>query len=155
MVSNGAYEQARAAARGGLGRAIARALAAAWLLGACGGEPRDLSTAQLAAVVEARRPTLKACYDAALERHPYTQEMRLDAVIEIAPSGRVRSVELEGGGGLPGMAACIRKAIGSWEFPRAEDPTHTSLPVIFKPEIKPAGPTLDDVQQALKQAMGE
>jgi hypothetical protein len=135
--------------------AIARVLAFGLLGGACGGEPRDLSTEQLARVIDAQQPSLKRCYDAALAQHPYRQEMQLQAVIEIAPSGRVSSVELEGGGGLPGMAPCLRKTIAGWRFPRAPDATHASLPLIFKPEIKPAGPTLDDVQQALKKAMEE
>jgi len=149
--SNGAHRGSNAGGR--TRTAIERVVALGLLLGACGGESRDLSTAQLAAVVEAKQPTLKVCYDAALKRHPYTQEMRLSAVIDIAPSGRVTSVDLEGGGGLPGMAPCIRKAIGGWQFPRAPDSTHASLPLIFKPEIKPSGPTLDEVQQALKQAL--
>jgi hypothetical protein len=153
-VSSAPHAQQRLSPPGRLRQAIQRGLVLGLLLGACG-EPRDLSTAQLARVVEAQQPSLKVCYDAALAQHPYRQEMRLEAVIDIAPSGLVTSVELEGGGGLPGMVACLRKAIARWEFPRAPDATHASLPLIFKPEVKPAGPTLDDVQQALKQAIGK
>lgn len=122
---------------------------ALWACG--GGEVQDLSTEQLSRVVEQQRPGLKRCYDAALEKHPYKQQMELEAIIHIEPSGKVDSVEIEGSGGLPGMSACLRSAIGAWRFPQARDATHTSLPLVFKPEVRPAGPTLDTVQQALRQ----
>jgi hypothetical protein len=112
---------------------------------------QDLSTEQLSRVVEAQQPGLKRCYDAALEKHPYKQQMQLQAIIHIEPSGEVDSVEIEGTGGLPGMSACLRKAIGAWRFPKARDATHTSLPLVFKPEVRPSGPTLETVQEALRQ----
>jgi hypothetical protein len=126
----------------------------AWAgLAACNAGRHDLSTEQLARAVDAQRPALKRCYDAALEQHPYKQEMRIEAIIHIAPSGKVSAVELEGGGGLPGMNACLRQAILTWTFPRAEDPTDTSLPLIFKPEVvKQQQPgNLDAIKQALEQ----
>ena len=155
MVSSGSHPRLCSRSRARAWSAVSKLVALVALLVACGGEPRDLSTAQLARVVEAQQPTLKVCYDAALEKHPYKQEMRLDATIEIAPSGRVASVELEGGGGLPGMADCLRKAIKGWQFPRAKDATETSLPLIFKPEIVPAGPNLEQFEQALKELKHE
>jgi len=118
---------------------------------ACGGKGEDLSTDQLSVVVTAQQPTLKRCYDAALERAPSAQELRMDAEIAIAPSGRVSSVEIdEGEVSLPGLATCLRDAIRSWKFPQAREATHTGLPLIFKPEVTPAGPTLDQVQQVLR-----
>jgi hypothetical protein len=120
-------------------------------LGACSSQPHDLSTAELSAVVDAQRPALKQCYDQALERSPYKQDMRMDAIIEIAPTGRVKSVSLHGGGGLPGMNDCLRAAIKQWQFPRAKDATATSLPLVFHPEVKPAQPNLEPLKQAFKQ----
>lgn len=114
------------------------------------GEVRDLSTAQLSGVVVAQQPSLERCYDAALEKTPYKQPMELQAIIHIEPSGEVDSVQIEGSGGLPGMSACLRSAIEKWRFPEAPDATHTSLPLHFKPEIKREGPTLDQVQDALR-----
>jgi hypothetical protein len=113
------------------------------------GKPQDLSTQQLSQVVDAERPSLKRCYDAALKEQPYRQEIRMEAVIHIAPAGHVTGVELEGG--LRGMAACLRKAIGAWRFPRARDATHTSLPLVFTPEITPpAPPNLEVLEDVLK-----
>jgi len=123
---------------------------ALWLL-ACSSRPRDLSTAQLSAAVEAQRPALKQCYDQALEQSPYKQDMHMEAVIEIAPSGRVSSVSLRGGSGLPGMNDCLRAAIKQWQFPSAEDSTATSLPLVFHPEVKPAQPNLEPLKQAFQQ----
>ena len=122
---------------------------------ACGGKPQDLSTEQLSAVVAAERPSLKQCYDTALAQTPYKEEIRMQAVIHIQPSGGVSGIELEGGGGLPGMSDCIRTAIGRWRFPRAKDPTNTSLPLIFKPEVaspQPTAPLLDEVRKQLGAA---
>lgn len=133
-------------------RSRAASLCAACLIAcaACGRKPQDLTTAQLSRVVDAERPTLKTCYDAALKEHPYQQEMRMQAVIHIWPDGRVSGVELEGGGGLPGMAECLRRNIGQWRFPAARDATHTSLPLIFRPEIVPQPPTLPPLGEILK-----
>jgi hypothetical protein len=118
--------------------------------GCRGGEVHDLSTQQLSSVVVAQQPSLKRCYDAALEKTPYKQPMELQAIIHIEPSGEVDSVQIEGSGGLPGMSSCLRDAIKKWRFPEAEDATHTSLPLQFKPEIKHAGPTIDQMQEALR-----
>lgn len=104
------------------------------LAAACNREPQDLSTQQLSQAVSQQQPTLKRCYDLALGTEPYRQDVRMQAVLEIAPSGSVRSVELTGSG-LPGMPDCIRKAIKTWRFPEARDATHTSLPLIFHPEV--------------------
>ncbi|MFI5306341.1 MAG: AgmX/PglI C-terminal domain-containing protein [Polyangiales bacterium] len=120
-------------------------------LAACSSRASDLSTAELSAVVDAQRPALKQCYDHALERSPYKQDMRMDAIIEIAASGRVTSVALHGAGGLPGMNDCLRAAIKRWQFPRAKASTATSLPLVFHPDVKPAQPNLEPLKQAFQQ----
>jgi hypothetical protein len=134
---------------------LRRALALCTAIAACGGEPADLSTEQLARVVAAQQPTLKACYDAELERAPSSVTVHFDATIHVAPSGRVSSVEFEPGAAPPPLLSCVRNAIARWTFPRAEEPTHTSLPLVFKPEVVKSGPNLDDVQKMLKQLGSE
>jgi hypothetical protein len=115
-------------------------------------EPQDLSAAQLSFVVQAHQPALKDCYEVALSQRPYRQEMRMQAVLDIKPDGRVASVELQGGGGLPGMNKCITEEIQRWQFPKAKDPTATSLPLIFQPEVKqPRGPDIE----AFKKLMSD
>jgi hypothetical protein len=125
------------------------------LLGAlaCGGPKQDLSEKQLSAVVVAQQPSLERCYQSALETSPYKQEIRMEAAIHIAPSGAVTAVELDGTGGLPGMSPCLKKAITAWRFPEAKDATHTSLPLIFKPQVKQAQPDPAAMQQAVQNAL--
>ena len=130
------------------------AVALALLLGACGGGAKhDLSEQQLSLAVEAQRPSLERCYQSALETNPYKQEIRMQAVIHIAPTGAVRGVELDGNGGLPGMSPCLRKAIAAWHFPEAKDPTHTSLPLIFQPHVQKPQPDPSAVQDAVRGAL--
>jgi hypothetical protein len=119
----------------------------------CGGARSDLSEAQLSAVVARERPGLERCYRGALESHPYEHDINMEAVITIAPAGDVESVALKGGGGLPGMSPCLLATLRSWRFPVAKDTSVTSLPIIFRPEIKeqvdPAA-----MQEAVRGALG-
>jgi hypothetical protein len=102
--------------------------------------------------VDAQRPSLQKCYDAALKTRPYRQEIRMNAVIRIAPGGSVEDVELEAGTGLPGMSECIRKSILGWRFPKAKDPTDTSLPIVFQPKIvHPGVPDYETFRKAIGQ----
>jgi hypothetical protein len=129
-------------------------VAFALLLGGCGGGAKhDLSEQQLSLAVEAQRPSLERCYQSALETSPYKQEIRMQAVIHIAPTGAVSGVELDGNGGLPGMSPCLRKAIAAWHFPEAADATHTSLPLIFQPQVQKAQPDPTAVQEAVRGAL--
>lgn len=132
-----------------------RALACCGLLAAvaCGGPKQDLSEQQLSAAVDAQRPSLERCYQSALETSPYKQEIRMDAVIHIAPTGAVSGVELEGQGGLPGMSPCIKQAISAWRFPEAKDATHTSLPLIFKPQVQKPQVDPAAMQRAVQDAL--
>jgi len=125
----------------------------ALLAAACGGAKHDLSEQQLSGAVAAQQPSLERCYQSALETSPYRQEIRMEAAIHIAPSGAVTAVDIEGSGGLPGMSPCLKQAIMSWRFPEANDATHTSLPLIFKPQVTKAQPDPAAVQQAVREAL--
>jgi hypothetical protein len=120
------------------------------LLVACG-QGHDLSTEQLARVVEANRPALKVCFDTALDKFPTKQEMHFDAILHIAPSGRVTSVEMPKGAGLPGMQDCLRAAIMRWQFPKAQAETATSLPLVFRPEVVKTQPSMDTLKDLLQK----
>ena len=113
-----------------------RALACCGLLAAvaCGGPKQDLSEQQLSAAVDAQRPSLERCYQS-------------------APTGAVSGVELEGQGGLPGMSPCIKQAISAWRFPEAKDATHTSLPLIFKPQVQKPQVDPAAMQRAVQDAL--
>lgn len=115
-------------------RAWSAAASCLCLFGCDQGPVADLSEAQLSRVVDESRPTLERCYNAALETTPYKNEVRMAAIIHVAPDGSVESVEVEGTG-LPGMPACVRDSILAWRFPTAAEPTHTRLPIVFSPQF--------------------
>ena len=60
---------------------------------------RDLSVAQLTAVVAANQDQLKPCYQTALDKQPDSQEFRIQATLHVNKGGSVEDVELEKGGG--------------------------------------------------------
>lgn len=109
-------------------------------LGACGPKPgEDLSTAQMTQVVEREQPTLQACYQAGLERTPYSHEFRIQAVLDIKPDGSVSKVSLDQNG-LQNLGPCVEKAIRTWRFPEAKAPTRASLPIVFQPKVEKSLP---------------
>lgn len=97
---------------------------------------RDLSVAQLTAVVAANQDQLKPCYQSALDKQPDSQEFRIQATLHVNKSGTVDDVELERGG-LPNVATCVDKVVRTWKFPPAEADTYASMPLIFRPTIEP------------------
>lgn len=97
---------------------------------------RDLSVAQLTAVVAANQDQLKPCYQTALDKQPDSQEFRIQATLHVNKGGSVEDVELEKGG-LPNVASCVDKVVRSWKFPPAQADTYASMPLIFRPTIEP------------------
>jgi hypothetical protein len=95
----------------------------------------DLSVPQLHDVVAREQPTLTPCYQRALDQKPYKQDIQMQAIIHVRKTGHVAKVSV-GDEGLPGMKACVEKAIMSWQFPEAAKDTHASLPIVFRPEPK-------------------
>lgn len=97
---------------------------------------RDLSVAQLTAVVAANQDQLKPCYQNALDKQPDSQEFRIQATLHVNKSGSVEDVELERGG-LANVATCVDKVVRAWKFPAAEADTYASMPLIFRPTVEP------------------
>jgi hypothetical protein len=112
-------------------------LTLAWgALTACGDTGKDLTVAQLTAVVSSQQATLKPCYQSALDKEPDSQEFRIQATIHVKKDGKVGSVELERGG-LPTVGSCVEKVVKTWQFPPAGKDTYASMPIIFRPTIEP------------------
>lgn len=91
--------------------------------------------AQLSEVVAREQPTLEACYQAGLDRTPYDHEFRIQAKLAIRRDGTVEKVELDQAG-LQGLGPCLEQTIRTWRFPRAEDDTLASLPIVFRPKVE-------------------
>jgi hypothetical protein len=109
-------------------------LAAALFAPGCGHKGGDLSVRQLSEVVAREQDSLTPCYQAGLDATPYEHEFRVQATLEIKPSGKVSKVELDQNG-LSGLGPCVKKAIRGWQFPIAKAETHASLPIIFRPKV--------------------
>jgi hypothetical protein len=96
---------------------------------------KDLSVPELHEVVAREQPTLTPCYQRALDQKAGKQDIRMQAIIHVRKNGQVAKVSVDDEG-LPGMKACVEKAIMLWRFPEAAKDTHASLPIIFSPEVK-------------------
>jgi hypothetical protein len=106
------------------------------VLGCQSNKGKDLSVAQLTAVVGANQETLRPCYQAALDKQPDSQEFRIQATLHVSKDGSVEKVELERGG-LPTVGPCVEKVVRTWKFPAAQADTYASMPIIFRPTVEP------------------
>lgn len=106
------------------------------VLGCQSNKGRDLTVAQLTTVVGANQETLRACYQAALDQQPDSQEFRIQATLRVSKTGSVEKVELERGG-LANVGSCVEKVVRTWKFPPAQADTYASMPIIFRPTIEP------------------
>jgi hypothetical protein len=105
-------------------------------LGCQGNKGRDLTVAQLTAVVSAKQEELRPCYQNALDKQPDSTEFRMQATLHVSKDGSVKSVELERGG-LPNVGACVERVVVTWKFPPAQADTYASMPIIFQPTVEP------------------
>lgn len=115
-------------------RSILLLMAAALCATGCGSKGGELSVQQLSEVVAREQDSLTPCYQAGLDATPYEHEFRIQAVLEIKPTGKVSKVELDQTG-LRGLGPCVEKAIRTWQFPTAKAETRASLPIIFRPKV--------------------
>lgn len=113
----------------------ARILLCLALIGCASKPTGDLTAEQMSEVVVREQPALAACYQAGLDRTPYTHEFQVQAALHIRPDGSVAKVELDQTG-LSGLGACVERSIRSWHFPQAQAETHASLPIVFQPKVK-------------------
>ena len=79
------------------------------------------------------RPSIQFCFQTALDRRPHVDEVKMEAVIHVRPSGEVYEVDV-GEGGLTGMKPCLEQSIIKWRFPVVAGETHTRLPLVLRPE---------------------
>jgi len=86
-------------------------------------------------VVTREQPALEHCYQAGLDETPYDHEFQIQAVLRIAPDGRVTDVELDQTG-IAGLGNCVKKALRSWQFPQAQVETRAKLPLVFHPKVE-------------------
>ena len=97
------------------------------------GGGRTISPEQVKAVVAAKLPQVRACYERELKNR---EGLRGKVVLgwTIGANGRVSGAHLvKNGTRSSAMVPCMIRAVSSWTFPRAEAPFDVEYPFTFKP----------------------
>ncbi len=106
--------------------------------GPSGGPSKAGGGGQLAAVdvervVQTHRAFVKRqCWETALAARPPNapSTARVVVTMNVAPDGRVQSVNATGGDGYPGLSTCVQGNVKSWTFPPSDGSTVT-VPFVF------------------------
>ena len=119
--------------------AAAKAARASTAARAGGGSSDDrggegiLTSAQIKAVVKAKTPQVRACYERELKKH---DGLRGKVVLgwTIQPSGKVTGARVVRNSTRNSeMTPCMVRAVSDWRFPRAQEPFDVEYPFVFKP----------------------
>jgi predicted Zn finger-like uncharacterized protein len=82
------------------------------------------------ATVAENKARLQRCYERSIRGQSGLDAVRLDVTVDVAPSGRVKSVSAtdDGPGGL---AACIEASVRRWRFPASSEGGPAKFPLVF------------------------
>jgi predicted Zn finger-like uncharacterized protein len=80
--------------------------------------------------VAENKPRLQRCYERAIRGQTSTEAVRLDVTVQVAASGRVKSVSASDGG-PGGLAECIEASVRRWRFPETSDGGPAKFPLVF------------------------
>jgi hypothetical protein len=80
--------------------------------------------------VAENKARLQRCYERAIRGQSTTDTVRLDVTVQVAASGRVKSVTASDGG-PGGLAACIEASVRRWRFPETADGGPAKFPLVF------------------------
>jgi len=97
-------------------------------------ESHGLKGEQVRSVVKRNRSDFQQCYETWARESGSREELKLAVDFVIAPSGDVKSVDVEGGDKLGSLGRCIEQKVKGWHFPKAQDPTEASFPMKFSPD---------------------
>ena len=96
------------------------------------GPARDLTDREVQQVLAQFRGRIQSCYERASKRDYSLGELRVDATVDLGPSGRVRSVTLKGVESQI-LADCLRTTLRQFVFkPIGGDGQTLSVPLIFR-----------------------
>jgi len=100
--------------------------------GATRGPARDLTDREVQQVLAQFRGRIQSCYERAAKRDYSLGELRVDATVDLGPSGRVRAVTLKGVANDV-LADCLRSTLRQLVFkPIGGDGQTLSMPFIFR-----------------------
>lgn len=97
------------------------------------GDGLTLTAAQVKAVVKAKTPQVRACYERELKKH---DGLRGKVVIgwTIGANGSVSGASaVLNSTSNSAMIPCMTRAISKWRFPRAQESFDVEYPFVFKP----------------------
>ncbi len=102
-------------------------------------EPKDHTRTQLAgpdvqALVSSNKSNLnETCWKPEIDKNPKgPDKVRVATELQVDPDGRVTDVKVVGGKDYPGFAACVERALRSWCFPGAKQPSSLMFPMVFE-----------------------
>ena len=82
------------------------------------------------ATVTANKPRLQRCYERAIRGQQSPPSVRLDVTVNVAASGRVKSVSAVGSG-PGGLPECIEASVRRWRFPASAEGGPAKFPIVF------------------------
>lgn len=95
-------------------------------------EGHTLEQARVRRIVAASTPEMRRCYTAALRRTGASARARVSVTLDVAPTGAVRDVGVEGTD-LEGMHECVARTAARWRFPHSPRGARLPLSFLFAP----------------------
>lgn len=84
----------------------------------------------VSATVNTNKPRLQRCYERAIRGQQSPTAVRMNVSINVASSGRVSDVEVDGTG-PGGLKECIEASIRRWRFPASSEGGPAKFPIVF------------------------
>ena len=89
-----------------------------------------LDSKAVSSTVTSQKPRLQRCYERAIRGQQSPPAVRMNVSLNVAPSGRVSSVNVSGNG-PGGLAECMEASIRRWRFPVSSEGGPAAFPVVF------------------------
>ncbi len=89
-----------------------------------------LDSKAVSATVNTNKPRLQRCYERAIRGQQSPEAVRMNVSINVAASGRVSNVEVDGSG-PGGLKECIEASIRRWRFPASSEGGPAKFPIVF------------------------
>ena len=89
-----------------------------------------LDSKAVSSTVTSQKPRLQRCYERAIRGQQSPPAVRMNVALNVAPSGRVSSVNVSGNG-PGGLAQCMEASIRRWRFPASSEGGPAAFPVVF------------------------
>jgi hypothetical protein len=98
--------------------------------GSASSKREPLDGKAVSATVNTNKPRLQRCYERAIRGQQSPTAVRMNVSINVAASGRVSDVEVDGTG-PGGLKECIEASIRRWRFPASSEGGPAKFPIVF------------------------